>query len=482
MKKLSFIFCFMFLMACNESLDGLIPASGSNQNSNEGKGPSTSISQTDSDSNVSISPEAFQAAEEMLAKSQVKKIDLLMNQQVVDTQIPLSLCLDEEEDFYLQVTDANSAVEIVKNTYSGNPIQWILNGPEIIHFDETGRVRAVNLGMTYLIVLHPEFGRRYLVQVFDCNSEQASEDVEEPIVEENPGQAENPSENEPPQEETPELIGFRVSPDLFIVGETAGQSVTYLKVFSDGSEQPLTAEETSLIQFLSTNSSIGSLNAQGAVLGNQNGCAELTLNWQGFLSHAYISRGLDALIPKNDPFADRVVCFIPGPGAGFGQNQFPENILSGPKGKGANQGGFDVLALGTGGVIILETESPVQNGVGEDFIIFENAFQIGGNPNSIFTELAQVSVSENGEQFFHYDCANQDEEHFYPGCAGVGPVLANVDENNIDPTDPALAGGDAYDLTVLGLDSARFILIRDHQNGGGGGSAGFDLDAVSFRY
>ena len=62
---------------------------------------------------------------------------------------------------------------------------------------------------------------------------------------------------------------------------------------------------------------------------------------------------------------------------------------------------------------------------------------------------------------------------------GVASVLANS-ENRIDPTDPALAGGDAYDLADLGLSTARFVRITDSGTSDyAGTSGGFDLDALA---
>jgi hypothetical protein len=57
-------------------------------------------------------------------------------------------------------------------------------------------------------------------------------------------------------------------------------------------------------------------------------------------------------------------------------------------------------------------------------------------------------------------------------------VLANPDENTIDPTDPAVAGGDAFDLADLGVSEARYVRITDRIDLTGS-SGTFDLDAVS---
>lgn len=181
----------------------------------------------------------------------------------------------------------------------------------------------------------------------------------------------------------------------------------------------------------------------------------------------------------SDPFFDEVVEFFPGEHAGFGSEDFPQIVLGGPQGKGNNQGGFHVLSLGSGGEIVLKTDSPIYDGPGEDFIIFENAFHIGGNPEAVFAELGEVSVSQDGVNFFTFPCEAEDALGGFPGCAGFTPVLANIQTNDIDPTDPELAGGDSFDLQVLGMTWARYVRIRDLSSSGSGNTAGFDLDAIA---
>ena len=51
----------------------------------------------------------------------------------------------------------------------------------------------------------------------------------------------------------------------------------------------------------------------------------------------------------------------------------------------------------------------------------------------------------------------------------------------VDPTDPLVAGGDAFDLAEIGVAEARFVRITDsgyNALGYGGETGGFDLDAV----
>lgn len=182
---------------------------------------------------------------------------------------------------------------------------------------------------------------------------------------------------------------------------------------------------------------------------------------------------------ESDPFADRVVCFKPGAGAGYGKKMLPKIVLGAPYGGGKLLGGTDVLALGTNGSIVLEfVNNEVFDGDGPDLLIFENAFleAPGDDPQRGFFELGKVEVSIDGEAWkeFPYDTIDR------TGCAGHHPVIANPDLNDIDPTDPKTAGGDPFDLAVVGLKSARFVRITDLNNTSGAeGTTGFDLDAVA---
>ena len=173
-----------------------------------------------------------------------------------------------------------------------------------------------------------------------------------------------------------------------------------------------------------------------------------------------------------DPFADAVVSFEPGPGAGYGSELFPDVVLGPPTGAG-NAGSLDVLSFGNEGEIVLElTDIGIVDGDGPDLLVFENPF-----PS--WYETAVVAVSEDGETWHEWDCDPVDAENFFPGCAGVELVWTHPD-NDIDPTDPETAGGDAFDLAELGIERARFIRIRDSGfNTYDGETGGFDLDAVA---
>ena len=65
----------------------------------------------------------------------------------------------------------------------------------------------------------------------------------------------------------------------------------------------------------------------------------------------------------------------------------------------------------------------------------------------------------------------------FAGCAGWTPAL-EYDASAVVPLDPAVTGGDAFDLADVGLSHARFVRVTDVSNAGAEPSAGFDLDAV----
>jgi hypothetical protein len=176
-------------------------------------------------------------------------------------------------------------------------------------------------------------------------------------------------------------------------------------------------------------------------------------------------------------FATKVESFTAGPGPNFGQADLPQVVLGPPKGAGAVNGSLDVATLGNGGSITLGlAPSSIVDRPGPDFIVFENSFYAGGDPEAPFAELATVEVSQDGEHFTAFSCTATEPP--YGTCAGWHPVYANSDQNEIDATDPELAGGDAFDLAELGMARASYVRITDRQDLTGLNGA-FDLDALS---
>jgi hypothetical protein len=166
-----------------------------------------------------------------------------------------------------------------------------------------------------------------------------------------------------------------------------------------------------------------------------------------------------------------------GPGQNLGQDLFPAPVLGPPKGGGACQGSTDVVSLGNGGFVALEfAGNAIVDGPGPDFIVFENAFGISCNTANVFAELGTVSVSDDGVTWTAFPCTATAAP--YGQCSGWHIVEANADTNDIDPTDPAVAGGDAYDLADIGVSRARYVRVDDRADLTGMAGV-YDLDAVA---
>jgi hypothetical protein len=184
-----------------------------------------------------------------------------------------------------------------------------------------------------------------------------------------------------------------------------------------------------------------------------------------------------------DRFITKVVSFTPGSCAGFGATSMPDIVLGPPEGAGSLKGSLDVVSLGVGGEIVVSFEpNAIVDRAGPDFIVFENAFYAGGDPSAPSADLGEVSVSEDGSTWKTFPC-NPGTSAPYGACAGWHPVYS-APGNGISPLDPKTAGGEAYDLSDLGITTARFVRIRDKSTAScpGGAhqdNAGFDLDAIS---
>ena len=178
-------------------------------------------------------------------------------------------------------------------------------------------------------------------------------------------------------------------------------------------------------------------------------------------------------------FAERVVATSPGEGQSTTLND-PNELLGGPTGVGPNSGAATgVFNLGVGGSITLgfgpeDEPSVIRDATGADFIVFENAFLLGGNPASSFADLVFVEVSSNGIDFARFPITAPSttinglfgtiDPTTASGFAGTNPVLANVDINDINPFDPLVAGGDAFDLADLAALDAVIQGVVDLQN------------------
>lgn len=209
---------------------------------------------------------------------------------------------------------------------------------------------------------------------------------------------------------------------------------------------------------------------------------------------------------QGDPFADAVVAWSIGSGGGFGLSLLPDVVLGPPQGSGLYQGSLDALSLGLSGSLVLAfTDNVIVDGEGVDLTVFENSFLrlVGLVTQPPFSEPGRVSVSQDGVVWHAFPCALvSGEAPYHPGCAGIYPVLANgsqpqaphaslpsttpiealVGQNALTLPAPPGAGGDSFDLAVVGLAWARYVKIESAAFVGGvvgADNAGFDVDAVA---
>ena len=175
----------------------------------------------------------------------------------------------------------------------------------------------------------------------------------------------------------------------------------------------------------------------------------------------------------------------------------------------------EILLGKTPGSILLSFSTPISNGSGWDFAVFENAGTFFEAP-FVFAELSSVEVSSNGSEFAAFSIDSLNVE---PGngdvenelSTGFGRDFAGLNPNNVKN----VAGiheqgvGTAFDLNDLAsnvnvisgdvnLDAIRFIRLTDIPGDGshrdshgrpildawptGGNVGGFDLDAIGVRY
>lgn len=188
---------------------------------------------------------------------------------------------------------------------------------------------------------------------------------------------------------------------------------------------------------------------------------------------------------KSQIFIDTVFSFTPGTIQFGGQSAeyYPNNIFNAPSISAtkyiAETRPEEILSIGLNGEIIVGLKhNLIIDKDGADFTIFENTF-INQFNEVVYAEPAIISVSKDGINYieFPYDILTLE------GLAGTKPTIGS---NN--PFNPLKSGGNAFDLATIGIDSVRYIKIKDiteqilnnpdHSNYDPTLS-GFDLDAVA---
>lgn len=162
---------------------------------------------------------------------------------------------------------------------------------------------------------------------------------------------------------------------------------------------------------------------------------------------------------RSQSFAHAVAAYRPGPGVKAPFDD-PRKALGPALGAGRTSGSLDVVTLGEGGSLSLSFRTPITDGPGADFLVFENSFIVGLRAEC-YAELAFVEVSSDGVNFARFPVSYVGPQvpigpfgslvpGTWSGCAGSTPVHTHPTRRpDIDPRDPARTGGDAFDLAVL---------------------------------
>ncbi len=114
-----------------------------------------------------------------------------------------------------------------------------------------------------------------------------------------------------------------------------------------------------------------------------------------------------------------------------------------------------VVSLGKGGYVVLAFDPPIADGLGADFIVFENPFAYGNG--LVFEEWMIIQASQDGRSWhtFPFDSVTG------AGLAGRTPTGCSNCTGPISWQDPTQAGGDAFDLALVGLPWAKYVKIMD---------------------
>lgn len=158
--------------------------------------------------------------------------------------------------------------------------------------------------------------------------------------------------------------------------------------------------------------------------------------------------------------ADTVISYKFGTSQTLGQNPpyFPFNVLGLPdttaKPNIPSSDPSQICSIGIDGEIILGfIKNPIIDGYGFDFIVFENVMEM--YDGKLFVEPAKISVSKDNINYldFPFDTLT------LKGCAGITPTIGNK-----ILSDPLNSGGDKFDLAIVGIDTVKFIKIKDISN------------------
>ncbi len=188
----------------------------------------------------------------------------------------------------------------------------------------------------------------------------------------------------------------------------------------------------------------------------------------------------DAERPAEAVFADTLCAYDVAGRPGSYMN--PLLALGEPRGTAGDAGSTHVVSLGDrsaaagpadpgrGGALTVGFHGHlVYDGPGPDVVVCENPFRVAG-AGGLYCEAAFVQVSQDGVTWHEFPWRVEEERGLndprrYRGLAGTTPVRLNTDGDDaayfpLPAYDPA-AGGDRFDLALLGLRWIRYVRVVD---------------------
>lgn len=171
-----------------------------------------------------------------------------------------------------------------------------------------------------------------------------------------------------------------------------------------------------------------------------------------------------------------------------------QKALNGIRGEGEFVSSLDVFIVGHGNEAVFEWKGKkIVNGEGTDFKVFENSFYMRGTDKKRMSlDLGLVAVSKDGKEWKQFSVKYDDSRlknspQGKEGFIGLEPVYLHWEDNFTDPQTNE-AGGDAFDLSDVGIEQGDYIkyvkLIDAGEQYPDGqiGSNGIDIDGVCAFY
>lgn len=123
----------------------------------------------------------------------------------------------------------------------------------------------------------------------------------------------------------------------------------------------------------------------------------------------------------------------------------------------------DMVSLGDSGVAVLRFPTPITNGAGADFAVFENGFANSANPEEAFLELGFVEVSSDGVNYTRFQASSLTQDTIQLSSVS-SPSYTNARQLNNLAGKYTAGWGTPFDLQELagspGLDISAITHVR----------------------